>query len=381
MNIEELRAHVLIAISDIKDHGKFPKENDLYDYKLMLNFYGITDPIEIFLRNFVKDILSFTNANGGIILIGIKEDKLTGKLEEVGLNDDNYNLLQSVDLNLITQKFVKIANVGIGIDLQHFQLGTRKFYYLLIEKQSQILIPTADFTDYKVNKGEIIYRKSGKNEVANISASEFDRFLQIKSNEKSKEFMEIWSKLLPEMFDINPREVLIINPKYNKIYGFNGRDNLLSSSEIEIDKSETGVFNVILQAISAGEIGKISDDEGKPLYKIVGEIKSIAARDFIYITSLVKRVLDKSDYNFSSGQLKTVLKYLGWVSSDTFSVENPEDDVINIEYNQYLWIETLDTNKRVVFSSEAEEPILNIINDATTHTIVFGKGLMKKRTK
>jgi len=28
--------------------------------------------------------------------------------------------------------------------------------------------------------------------------------------------MEIWSKLLPEMFDINPREVLIINPKNNK---------------------------------------------------------------------------------------------------------------------------------------------------------------------
>jgi len=379
MNIEELRVHVSKAISDIKDNGKFPKENDLYDYKLMLNFFGITDPIEIFLRNFVKDILSFTNANGGIIIIGIKEDKITGKLEDIGLDDANYNLLQSLDLNLITQKFVKIAAVGIGIDLQHFQLGTRRFFYLLIEKQNQILIPTNDFTDYKVNKGEIIYRKSGKNEVANISASEFDRFLQIKSNEKSKDFMEIWSKLMPEMFDINPREVLIINPKYNKIYGFNGRDNLLSSSEIEIDKSETGVFNVILQAISAGEIGKISDTEGKPLYKIVGEIMASSPRDFIFMTSLVKRVLDKSEYKFSAGQLKIVLKYLGWVSSDTFSVENPEDKEINTEYNQYIWIETLDANRRVVFSSEAVEPLLSVVNNSEIHTLVFGRELKKKR--
>ena len=66
------------------------------------------------------------------------------------------------------------------------------------------------------------------------------------------------------MFDINPREVLIINPKNNKIYGFNGKDNILSSSEIEIDKTNNGVFNIILNAISAGEIGKISDIEGKP---------------------------------------------------------------------------------------------------------------------
>lgn len=379
MNIEELRVHVSKAISDIKDNGKFPKENDLYDYKLMLNFFGLTDPIEIFLRNFVKDILSFTNANGGIILIGIKEDKITGKLEDIGLDDTNYNLLQSLDLNLITQKFVKIATVGIGIDLQHFQLGTRRFFYLLIEKQNQILIPTNDFTDYKVNKGEIIYRKSGKNEIANISASEFDRFLQIKSNEKSKDFMEIWSKLMPEMFDINPREVLIINPKYNKIYGFNGRDNLLSSSEIEIDKSETGVFNVILQAISAGEIGKISDTEGKPLYKIVGEIMASSPRDFIFMTSLVKRVLEKSEYKFSAGQLKIVLKYLGWVSSDTFSVENPEDKEINTEYNQYIWIETLDANRRVVFSSEAVEPLLSVVNNSGIHTLVFGRELKKKR--
>ena len=30
--------------------------------------------------------------------------------------------------------------------------------------------------------------------------------------------MEIWSNLLPEMVDINPKEVLILNPVQNKVY-------------------------------------------------------------------------------------------------------------------------------------------------------------------
>ena len=296
MTLKDLKVQIVQTIDNLKNHGIFPKENNLYDYKVELNFFGLTDNIEIFSRNFAKDILSFCNGNGGIILLGIKEDKITGTLEDVGLDSKNLDLLNKIDLNLVTQKFEKIAKVGVSIDLQEFQSGTRKFYYLLIEKQNQVLIPVADFLEYKIKKGEIIYRTSSKNEVANNTTQDFNRFLQIKANEKNKEFMEIWSKLLPEMFDINPREVLIINPKNNKIYGFNGKDNILSSSEIEIDKSNNGVFNVILNAISAGEIGKISDNAGKPLYKIVGEIKSSAPREHISLSTLLSEVMKKSKY-------------------------------------------------------------------------------------
>ena len=270
MTLRDLKEHVEQTITALRDHGKFPKENNLYDYKLKLNLYGLTDSLEIFVRNFAKDILSFSNGNGGIVLLGINEDKTTGELGDVGLDKENLEHLGKIDLSYLSQKFEKICKVGLDIDLQIFQLGTRKFYFILIAKQNQVVIPVSDFPDYGLKKGEIVYRVSGKNEIANQSAQEFNRFLQVKSNEKSKEFMEIWSKLLPEMFDINPREILIINPKSNRVYGFNGKDNVLSGSDIEIDKSDGGVFNIILNAISAGEIGKISDNEGKPLYKIVG---------------------------------------------------------------------------------------------------------------
>lgn len=382
MNLKELTEQVTIAIDNLKHHGKFPKENNHYDYKMELNFFGITDPIEIFMRNFAKDILSFGNSNGGIILLGIKEDKSKGTLEDLGLDTKNLDLLDKIDLNDISQKFQKIAKSNVDIDLQLFQLGTRKYYYLLIGKQNQIVIPINDFADYKLKKGDIIYRVSSNNKIANETTQDFNHFLQIKSNEKSKEFMEIWSKLLPEMFDINPREVLIINPKNNTVYGFNGKDNVLSSSEIEIDKSDNGVFNIILSAISAGEIGKISDNEGKPLYKIVGEVKSLTPRDFISLSTLWTESLRIAKYKFSNVQIKSVIKYLDWVYNENFKVENPTENTLNEKFSNYIWLETLDTIKhshKVVFSKEAIDKVVEVINNTALHKAVFKRNLELKK--
>jgi hypothetical protein len=61
MTIRTLKDIVTVTIENLKNHGMFPKENNLYDYKLELNFFGLTDAIEIFCRNFAKDILSFSS--------------------------------------------------------------------------------------------------------------------------------------------------------------------------------------------------------------------------------------------------------------------------------------------------------------------------------
>ncbi|WP_406823481.1 RNA-binding domain-containing protein [Pedobacter sp. KACC 23697] len=384
MNIKQLTEQVKIDIDNLKNHGIFPKENNLYDFKMELNFYGLTDSIEIFMRNFAKDILSFGNGNGGIILIGIKENKALGILEDVGLNEVNLTILDKVDLNEITQKFQKVCKANIDIDLQCFQSGTRKFYYLLIGKQNQVIIPINDFSDYKLKKGDIVYRVSGNNKVANETTQDFNHFIQIKSGEKNKEFMEIWSKLLPEIFEINPREILLINPVLNKVYGYNSKDAILSSSEIDIDQNENGVFNIILRAISAGEIGKISDTEGKPLYKIVGEIKSLSPRDFISISTLEAEVKKIGDYKFTNVQLKIILKHLDWVNDPKFKVENPIKNTVNESFNQYIWIESFDTLKdvhKIVFSKEAIKQVFAVVQDKNLHKTLFGKDLeLKKHT-
>lgn len=198
MTLKELSDYSHHIIENIKNHGNFPKENDLVDYKRELNLYGLSNEVEIFMMNFAKDILSFSNGKGGLILIGFNEEKLTGRVDDLGLNSTNLELLMRIDLNIINQKFDSITKCNVGIDLQKFQSGTRKFYCLLIEKQSQVIIPINDFPDYKLKKGEIIHRIPGKNETANENTQKLNNFLQVKANEKNKEFMEIWSKLLPE---------------------------------------------------------------------------------------------------------------------------------------------------------------------------------------
>ncbi len=380
MNLNELKIFVEKIKNGIISSGIFPKENNYIDYKIDLNISTNKNITENFLINFAKDILSFSNGDGGIILIGFDEDKSTGQIQDIGINKETEELLSKIDLSYISQQFQKIFKASISIDVQPFQISIRKYFYILIEKNNNILIPITDCKEYKLNKGEITYRVNSTNLCANSNSTELNNFIQIKANEKSKEFMEIWSKLLPEMVDINPREVLIINPKRCKVYGFNGKDRILSSSEIEIDDSKNGVFNIILNAISAGEIGKITDNEGKPIYKLVGEIHQ--TRERIMLSNLDKTIKSKCKYSFTNQQLKSVIKHLGWVTNEKFRLENPEETEINSEFNKYIWIETTDIitkSRKVFFSSEAIQILLDEISKESVQVELFKKKLSIKK--
>lgn len=378
MSMTTLLMEVKSIIEDIKDNGIFKKENDFVDYKRELAKHSEKNEIEIFFKNFAKDILAFANNRGGVILLGFEENKITGKINEIGLNEEDIKILSKIDLNKINQKIDSITRVGIGIEIQEFRIATKLFYYIIIEKSSQTLIPVREFTDYKLKQGEIYHRISGKNELANENTSKLNHFLQIKANEKSKEFMAIWSKLLPEIFDINPKEILMINPNDNRIYGYNEKDRRLDSSKIDINKDETGVFKVILQAISAGEIGKISDTEGKPIYKIVGELKTLEPKDYIYASSLTQTVREQTNFRISTEHIKQAIHYLGWTTIPKFDINKPKDDLISKKFSEFIWLSKGDAikgNKKVVFSEKAVEPLVELIKQPNKHREVFGREL------
>lgn len=374
-----LKSKVERIIKNIKDNGDFPNENNHLDYKVTMNLSESKKPHEMFLMNFAKDIISFANSDGGIVLLGIKENKALGIYEDNGLDSSVIEILDKIDLNDVSQAIEKIVKTTILVDLQKFKISTRTYYYILIEKSNQVIVPVLDAKESKIYKGNIYYRMSGKNEQANKSTSDFNRFLQLKANEKSKEFMEIWSKLMPEMFEINPREVLILNPLQNKVYGFNGKDNILSETDVEIDKNDDGVFNIILNAISAGEIGKITTNEGKPLYKIVGEI--VNDKDRVSLSNIEVAVKSKTNYKFNNVQLKQVIAYLGWVSNANFKINDPDLSVLCEGFSEYIWLETVDSikgSKKITFSTEAVNPIVVIINNSQLHQDVFKKDLVSQ---
>lgn len=184
--------------------------------------------------------------------------------------------------------------------------------------------------------------------------------------------MQIWSGLLPEVFDINPKEILILNPQQGRVYGYNSKNKVLASTDIEIDNKEDGPINVILNAISAGEIGKISTTEGKPIYKLVGEIvlNSEKTKESTSMKSIHDEVSKESKYKISNIQLKSVMLHLGWVKNGAFNIEKPKDEDINPNFSDFIWIETVDNlkgKKKVVFSPKAVHPLLEVVEDSTKH--------------
>lgn len=384
MTIAELKIKAEEIVESIKDKGIYWKENTLIDYKLELNLSEGVNEVIVFLRNFAKDILAFANKEGGMLFLGFNENRDTGEITDVGLKDDNIDVLRAIDLKNLSDQFVKMYDTQINVDIHPFNIATRKFYYVLIEKQGTILIPKNDFLDCNLKKGDVIYRGAGGNIRANDKTSEFNTFIETKVNEKNKEFMQIWSGLLPEVFDINPKEILILNPQQGKVYGYNSKNKVLASTDIEIDNKEDGPINVILNAISAGEIGKISTTEGKPIYKLVGEIvlNNEKTNESTSMHSIHEKVRQKSKYKIQNIQLKKVMYYLGWVKDDTFSVKEPKEKDINPDFSDFVWIETIDDlkgSKKVVFSPKAVNPLLEIVEDTTKHTEIFGDFLKEKK--
>ena len=142
------------------------------------------------------------------------------------------------------------------------------------------------------------------------------------------------------------------------------------------------VVNFLTRGLNIyGEIGKITTNEGKPLYKIVGEIHN--AKEHISLTSLTKAVKDKSKYKITGEQLKAVIFYLKWVSDVKFKINNPPDGTISDSFDEFIWIETLDniTNQtKIFFSSKAIDKIVCIINNAELHKGVFNKVLESTST-
>lgn len=379
MKIKGLQEKVQDYIKDIKDNWKYPKENNLIDYKREIKINSWIDNLENFLVNFTKDILSFWNWDGGVIFLWIEEDKATWVKNDIWLNTDNISLLSAIDLNDLSQKIKKITWQYWDFDLQEFNMWNRKFYYFLVSKSDDTLIPNSDFPNYwNIKKWEIHYRIWWKNQLANESTSELNKFIQVKANEKSKDFMEIWSNLLPEMVDINPKEVLILNPVQNKIYWFNGKDNTLSWSEIEIVQDENDVFNIILETIKAWEVWKITDTEWKPIYKVVWEMRK--QKEYTSLASIHSKIQEETWCTVSQVQLKLLIYKLWWVSKRNFWISikdtNIKPDFIKNE--DFLWAETTDAVKhtwKIVFSEEVIWILSEKVKDVEFQKKIFWKEL------
>ena len=393
-----LKSKIEEIISSIQTIGKYPKECDV-DYKVKLNIHKIKNEdvaedatinnsnLDIFLSNFFVDILSFANGDGGVILLGFDEDKKTGVKVDTGLTIEDLKLLESVDLGELSDKILSFTKVSIELDLQEFQVVSRKFYYLLIEKSNQTLISNRDEKKYRLSKGEIIYRKNGKNYYANSSSAEMDSFILRKSNEKSKEYLDLWRELLPSMIDISPKDILIINPKEGLIFGF-GKE--LIKLKLDLDTSSKSGFGLMLNTIQADQIGNISQSGEKPIFRMIGNISLINEKiiekersDKITITSAIKEITKRSCFNLSSVDFKKICHYLKITSENKFPIQDCKKFVVNeniILKSDYLFISIIDSStdrKKIYTTKKCIEEFSEAINTPQKQQEIFGKLLNK----
>ena len=171
---------------------------------------------------------------------------------------------------------------------------------------------------------------------------------------------------------------------FNKVYGFNKTDNALSWVDIEVSSDNWNVFNIILDTINSWEIWKITTNEWKPIYKIVWELKEKWQNEHIQYSTFAQEVKLLSIYKITDPQIKEVCHYLQWVTDKKFKIAVATDSdksSINNIYNEYIWIEVFDAGKwkkKVVFSKQSAQKIVEIVNNLKNHMKIFNKELIKK---
>lgn len=395
MSIKELREKWNNACENIRN-GNFTFEGEVFDYKKVLNNCAeilTSDTIyceKQILFNLGRDILSFANSNGTVIFFGILENKTkaTDRLELEGYDDFTDMILQGLDCSKLKEQIESYTGYKLSFEKDMQRIANHRIGALIINKSEEVLVPHKSLifgTNTIFKTGEVLFRDGDGNEIANQKTSTMNKFIQIKANEKSKDFMKIWSNLLPEMIDINPKQILMLNVEEQKVYGFNKNGNKLDGGKIEID-DKTDAFKIILESIQAGEIGKISNSEGKPIYRIVGDV----ALKGDPITQCVSNLnnLSNSKYSFQSAEFKKILMHLDFISDDKIKVagvleSNKNKDITNLGNNYIFASCTNQTNKKydLKFTTECCEKVLTILRDESNHIKVFGKSLIKKVQK
>lgn len=213
-----------------------------------------------------KWIASFANANGGLIIYGVKNNG-----EIVGLKNNN---LKDFDNKDLSQELLKFFAPKIDFELFIKEVGDVELGFLYVymsEEKPVIAINSASNT---IREGDIFYRYSGQSK--HISYGDLRNIIE----EKSNRLNERWMQLINDIATIGVENVGLLNIESGELLG--SKNRLLISEEL-IDK------------ISFINEGHFVEKEGAPALKLIGEVVPIDSNKAIKLVEKHYQIITQRD--------------------------------------------------------------------------------------
>lgn len=241
-----------------KEDGRLKhRERKDLEFKANYNFGSIKN------GKFSKSIAAFANADGGIMIFGIKDRPR----EPIGMTNDNF---EHIEIEKITQFLNEHFAPEIILDIYDFEVDGKKFgVFIIDESKNKPIMCIKNAGDKELIEGDIYYRYSARSQ--KIKYPDLKELLEnIKELERKK-----WMEHIQNIAKIGPQNIALIDV-------YRGNMPNPQNKQIIIDKD-------LLKDIKFIQEGRFVEKEGAPALKLMGTIEGMEG-----ITTLVPDLnLDK----------------------------------------------------------------------------------------
>lgn len=226
-----------------KEDGRLKhRERKDLEFKANYNFGSIKN------GKFSKSMVAFANADGGVMIFGIKDSPR----EPIGMSNDNF---EKIEIEKITQFLNEHFAPEIIWNMYDFEVAGKKYGVFVIEESKNKPIMCIKNVGDELKEGDIYYRYSARSQ--KIKYSELKELLEnAKELERKK-----WMEHIQSIAKIGPQNIALIDV-------YRGNIENPQNKQIIIDKD-------LLRDIKFIQEGKFVEKEGAPTLKLMGTIEGM----------------------------------------------------------------------------------------------------------
>ena len=218
------------------------------------------------LSKYLKTSAAYANSKGGYIVFGIADKPHHLR----GLSGNNLKMFEDIQPEKMSQNFNEHFAPEIEWEIQQYELQEKIFGLLYIkEAKDKPVICIKNSGKEILKEGDIYYRYRGRSE--RIRYPELRAILEARRQHEQK----IWMEHIKNIARIGIHEVGIFDLRSGKISG--------SGGSLLIEES-------LLSQISFIKEGNFSEDKGKPVLKIVGQVQSLPGNQLSFSKKQVEKI-------------------------------------------------------------------------------------------